>query len=151
MVSVESVAEGGVGFCGSDLHELSTSPGSFLSCRCRWRSCGVASHHRCYFDRTAVDGFDKDAVGGAASSAPSSGNIVMSCSSSNRSKPMFPAATAPKQETLLDFVTLSCHCASFQTFKETLLNSRPAALALCIPGLLLTGVLKDVGKIHNGS
>lgn len=78
--------------CGSDLHELSTSPGSFFGCGaggcccCMWSSMDVGLSSLLLFWSDGVEGLDDDNVGGTAADI-SSENMDISCSSSRRSNP----------------------------------------------------------------
>lgn len=84
-----AVAESG-GACCSSLHELSTSPGSFLGC---WSTAIIGLFSSSMLLRSdGVDSLDDDTVGGNATET-SSENIDMSCSSSSRSKPLVPCIT----------------------------------------------------------
>ena len=117
MESPVGVAEGG-GACGSVLHELSTSPGSALGCCCCSSGIGLLSSSILLLWSDGVDGLEDDTVGGSVTDK-SSENIDMSCSSSKRSKPLFPCMTTA----VLEFRHSSMNGASRKAM-ESLIDRR---------------------------
>ena len=112
------VEEGG-GACGSDLHELSTSPGSFLGCWSRAINGLFSSSMLLWSD--GVEGLDDETVGGGRTPETSSENIDMSCSSSKRSKALFdPCITA----VVVEFRHSSMKAGASRKAMESLMDLR---------------------------